>query len=109
AWTPALAAPPLSGKIAPILTVLSCADAAPASKTETAAAHTSPSTRLKLMLIVSERFPTSMPGFCSRAMNATALPLLSAVQHRMPLQEGQVAAAGRAAGKSSRRIRNGQA
>src|SRR6185312_12265395 len=46
---PALAALPLKGKTAPILTVLSCADAWPARATEIEAAHSSPRICLNLM------------------------------------------------------------
>src|ERR1017187_7465480 len=57
AWTPALAALPLNGNIAPILTVLSWADAVPASATEIEAAQSSPTTCLNLMVMVSETLP----------------------------------------------------
>src|SRR5690348_18469912 len=59
AWTPALAALPVIGKIAPILTVLSCADALPATKMEIEAAQSSPRIWLNFMLIAPKYHPMS--------------------------------------------------
>jgi hypothetical protein len=56
AWTPALAALPLSGKMAPILTVC-CAKALPARAAEIEAAQSNPRICLNLMSMVSETFP----------------------------------------------------
>jgi hypothetical protein len=57
AWTPALAALPLRGNIAPILTVLVWADAVPDNATDIAAAQSSPRIGLDLILKISEKVP----------------------------------------------------
>src|SRR6185503_6660896 len=84
--TPALAALPLKGKIAPILTVLSWAEAAPASATDMAAAESSPTIWFNFILKISPADTGSFePG------HARLLYSLRS-QHRMADWHRQVAA-----------------
>src|SRR5437879_2894004 len=61
-WLPALAALPLNGSTAPILTVVPCAQAGPASVTATEAAQSNPATCLNFIFL-SEPNPPQCQTF----------------------------------------------
>src|SRR5690242_9145057 len=84
AWMPALAALPVKGKIAPILTTLSCADAWLTSANEIAAAQDSPTIALNFIMMISENPDRCrFIGKSARMLADRALLLLLVRKHCM--------------------------